>query len=327
MKIAIIGGGAVAEMFHIPASIELLGIENVYLIEKEESQRKKLISKFSLIHVFESYESNLNQVDIVIIATPPHTHLQIIADCISNNIPVLCEKPLVLKASECDEIIKLNTNNGLIALCHTYRFFPNRNEVKRLLKENFFGENIFVSIQEGDPTEWPVISGYTFRKELVPGGVLLDGGIHSLDFLLWCFGEVKSLSYEDDSLGGIESNAEIKLVFEENTKAIFRISRTCSLENKITISGDKNSVELDIFEMSNMKINGIETKIDSEKKYDWSTIASYQLQDFIDSVSSESTVKCSLEDGIKVINVIDSCYSIKKNKALLKEAPLPGLRF
>ena len=44
---------------------------------------------------------------------------------------------------------------------------------------------------------------------LVGKGVLFDTGVHLLDRTLWLFGDLNGIAYEDDSLGGFESNARL----------------------------------------------------------------------------------------------------------------------
>ena len=333
MKVLIIGGGAVSESFHIPAAIKLVGVENVYLAEPNQAQSEKLQLKFGLKNIVDDYFKVLKGIDGVVLATPPHLHAKILIDCIQANVPVLCEKPVTLTYQEALRVIDANASkNILIGMCHTYRLFPNRIHVWNQIKDGFFGGNIHIEIIEGAPADWPTVSGYCFRKELVPGGVLLDGGIHSLDFILWCLGEPTNIEYIDDSIGGLESNASMKLTFEGNKTATFRISRTCDLPNKIVVSGSKNTLEFDIFEMT--KISNPKNPKEiisipdvSNRKYDWSTIAEYQLQNFLNTIENKESLFCPLIDGIKTVELIEKCYQIKKLRPLPKKAPIPGVRF
>ena len=333
MNLLIIGGGAVSEKFHIPAAISLLSVDNVYLAEPNGNQATKLSNMFNLQHVVTDYKSVLRNVDAVVIATPPHIHAEIMISCIEAGVPVLCEKPVTLTHEEALVVSKANsTKNVLIGMCHTYRLFPGRIYAKQRIEEGFFGENLNIDIQEGAPADWPTVSGYCYRKDLVPGGVLFDAGIHSLDFILWCLGTPSKVEYLDDSIGGLESNASMKLTFDANKTATFRISRTCELSNKITISGSENSIELDIFEMDKLKNLNTPTEIqnvknDSGKAFDWTTIGQFQLQDFIDSVEGKKSLFCTFEDGVKAVELIENCYAQKKERPFPLKATIPGIRF
>lgn len=328
MKVLIIGGGAIAEMFHIPAAIKLLGIENVFIVESNQKQSAKLKLEFNLININESIELYIQSVDFCILATPPHTHLNLIKICLEHFKPVLCEKPIALNINECSEILQLQKKSKvLVALCHSYRFFPNRNYLRNLIQEGYFGENLCIKIEEGEPASWQSISGYNFRKELVPGGVLLDAGIHSLDFILWCIGKPVSIAYTDDSLGGLESNCDMFLEFENQSTAHFQLSRTNNLSNKIIVKGSLNQCEIPIFEMLTLIENEKEREIKSEKLVDWSTLAVLQLENFMFSIKNPKEIKCDLQSGIDVSELIEKCYLMKKSRALPIKAILPGELF
>jgi predicted dehydrogenase len=291
-----------------------------------------LKSKFDIKNIVEDYQTELKNVDAVIIATPPHLHALIIADCFNAGLPILCEKPITVTALEGYNILKLNTKKVIFSMCHTYRLYANRKYIKKLIKEGYFGLTPRIEIQEGSPFEWVTMSGYCFRKEMVSGGVLMDSGIHSLDFILMCLGNVKSIQYLDDSMGGIESNASMELEFENGSTAYFRISRTCDLSNKITISGNNRSITLDIFEMNSITEDGVcrglsKEEFGDEPELDWTTIVEYQTKSFIESIEKGKPVVCSLEEGIKVVETIENCYLIKSKKALPTKSDVPGLRY
>jgi predicted dehydrogenase len=332
MKLLIIGGGAVSEAFHIPAAIKLLGIENVFVAEPSTKQQEYLMSKFSLQNTFDDYKSTLSSVDAVILATPPHVHVQIMADCFKASKPILCEKPISLTSAEGYILLDLNTNNVLSGMCHTYRLFANRIFVRNLIQKGHFGDSPHIEINEGAPADWPTLSGYCFRKELASGGVLMDGGIHSLDYILWCLGTVKTFDYKDDAIGGLESNASMELVFENKATASFRISRTCELSNTIKISGNNNSIVLDIFDMNKIIENGVERELSIDERgnipqLDWTKIGEYQTKRFLDAIEHNTALFCSIEDGIRVVETIENCYKQKAERPLPTVAGIPGLRF
>ncbi len=318
MKLLIIGGGAVSEATHIPAAIKVVGSENVFIAEPNTNQSEKIAGKFGLLNYAPDYKQLLEKVDAVIIATPPHIHNAILADCIKANLPVLCEKPLSPDSKESKIVLADNKNGLLLGMCHTYRLFSNRLKVRELIKNGYLGNQVTIDIQEGFPSGWPTVSGYCFRKEMVPGGVLFDAGIHSLDFILWCLGEPTGIDYSDDEMGGLESNANIKLKFETG-EANFRISRTCELSNKISVSGNGKTIELDVYEMNNLLENGVETIANTNSLLDWTSIGVCQTQNFVNAIQKKEEISCSVEDGLRVVEVLEKCYSQKQAKKIVPQ--------
>ena len=319
MKLLIIGGGAIADSTHIPAAKKLLDLDNIVLAEPNAAQAEKLMKKYGLLHVVSDYHEALAEVDACVICTPPHVRNGILKDCVEANKHVFCEKPLSPSSAETKEILKTAPENLVIGMCHTYRLFPNRRKVQQLVRDGFFGAQVSLSIHEGMPSNWPTVSGYCFRKELVPGGALYDNGIHSLDFLLWCLGQPDQIQYEDDAMGGLESNLTINMRFGQAT-AFYKLSRTRKLSNTIVIEGNGHKAELEIFEKKAFVLDGkeimaAETALDVGKE---------QLSNFMMATQGKEVIMCPVSGGIDVIELLERCYAQKKPKSYEKH-PIGGL--
>ena len=317
-KILIIGGGAIADSTHIPAAKLVVGTDNIVLAELKTEQREKLAKKHGLTHTVSDFHDALPECDVCVICTPPHVRNSILKDCIVAGKHVLCEKPLSPSSSETKAILA-NAPEGLaIGMCHTYRFYPSRKEVRRLIQNGYFGNRPVVTINEGLPSNWPTVSGYCFKKELVPGGALYDNGIHSLDFLIWCFGEPNEIDYEDDAMGGLESNLTIKMEFD-GARTFFKLSRTRALSNTIVVEGNGHKAKLDIFDSEKLEIDNTE-KVCEEKV---ANLGVAQLSNFINAISNKEQLACPVSDGLSVIKTLELCYAQKKEHPIEKR-PIGG---
>ena len=318
MRLLIIGGGAIADSTHIPAAKKLLGVDYIVLAEPNAVQAEKLKEKHGLFKVVSDYHEALPDVDACIICTPPHVRNGILKDCIAAGKHVLCEKPLSPSSAETKEILKDASEDLVIGMCHTYRFFPNRKKVRQLIQEGFFGKQVSITINEGLPSNWPTVSGYCFRKELVPGGALYDNGIHTLDFLLWCLGEPNEVHYEDDAMGGLESNLVINMQFAAS-KAFFKLSRTRELSNTIVIEGNGHKVELNVFENNEYLLDG-KSLLAAEVA---PNVGEEQLSNFMAAIERKAEISCPVSGGVAVIELLEKCYAQKKVKAYEKH-PIGG---
>ena len=116
-------------------------------------------------------------------------HRALAEQAFAAGLHVLCEKPLANSSTDCKIILEAARQaKRVLAVAHTYRFMPNRIHAHSLLQEKFLGRLFAVDVEQGDPADWPTRTGYSVRHELIPGGVLLNEGIHSLDTLFWWFG-------------------------------------------------------------------------------------------------------------------------------------------
>ena len=311
LTILIIGGGAIADSTHIPAAKSLVGAENIILAELNPVQREKLAKKHGLTRIVSDYHDALPQCDACIICTPPHVRNAILKDCLSAGKHVLCEKPLSPSGSETRAILESAPNDLVTGMCHTYRFYPSRKEVRKLILEGFFGPAPVITINEGAPSDWPTVSGYCFKKELVPGGALYDNGIHSLDFLIWCFGTPDTVVYDDDAMGGLESNLTMDFRFGE-AKAFYKLSRTMELSNTIVIEGNGHKAELDIFGTKKYVLDG--KVINCEEQV--SDLGVAQLSNFLNAIDGKETLSCPVSEGLAVIETLERCYAQKKAHAI-----------
>lgn len=316
MKLLIIGGGAIADCNHIPAAKKLLGAENIVLAEPNEVQANKLKEKHGLSHVVSDYHTALGDVDACIICTPPHIHNAIIKDCIAANKHILCEKPLSPSSQETAEILKEASKSLVIGMCHSYRFFANRRDIHQKIQSGFFGDNVQITIHEGYPSGWPTISGYCFRKEMVPGGVLYDNGIHTMDFALWCLGTPTHVEYSDDQMGGLDSNAQMHLTFDKG-RADLCFSRTIELSNTIVIEGNGHKAILGVYESRKYILDGKEILCYSD--------GVTQLSNFLHAIEGKETIMCPVEEGLDVIKLLEQCYAMRLSKQVTPE-PIGDLK-
>ena len=307
MRLLIIGGGAIADSTHIPAAKAEVGAENVYLAELQTDQREKLAKKHGLLHTVSDYHDALSLCDACIICTPPHVRNAILKDCLAAGKHVLCEKPLSPSSLETRRILSEAPDGVIVGMCHTYRFYPSRKEVRELIQGGFFGKSPIVTINEGLPSNWPTVSGYCFKKELVPGGALYDNGIHSLDFLIWSLGRPDTIVYDDDALGGLESNLTITMEFGQ-AKAFYKLSRTRALSNTIVVEGNGHKAELDIFGTRKYVLDG-EEKICKESV---SSLGVAQLVNFLNAISGKDSLVCPVSEGLVVMETLENCYAQKK---------------
>ena len=79
-------------------------------------------------------------LDIVIVATPPSTHAELSCAALATGRHVLCEKPLLLTRSELVTLAVAREHNCLLGCCSVrFLHWPPAEEARRLLKERALG--------------------------------------------------------------------------------------------------------------------------------------------------------------------------------------------
>ncbi len=113
-QVGIIGTGRIAERF-IPEAKLVSGINSraVYNPHKESADR--FAQKWG-IDAYHELEEFYDAVDIIYIASPHETHYGYIKDALEHGKHVLCEKPMVLKTEQAEELFALAKEKELVLL-------------------------------------------------------------------------------------------------------------------------------------------------------------------------------------------------------------------
>ena len=329
VRIGIVGCGAIALDMHAPAAVATAGLQLTAAIDSDLALAHKLAAKFDIAEVGRSIRELGGVLNAVLIATPPHTHVALAAEAFEAGLHVLCEKPMANTAAECDEMIRMaGAARRILAVGHNFRFFPVRRQLPQLVQEHELGGIKSIVATEGKPYTWPTRTGYTVRRDLVPGGVVLNAGIHTLDSILWWLGDPQEVHYEDDAVGGLESNARVELRFQDGQSASFRQSRTCSLRYEIRVIAEHGEILLATNATREYTVKtaaGSTTYRAPSQGADETDYARAQLSDFVDSIRSSGQPLVPGSEGARVIRLIDQLYAIKRARPLPRRAPIPGL--
>ncbi len=132
------------------------------------------------------------EVDIVIVATYPSSHLDIVQDCVAHGKHVLCEKPIATNAAEgmafCD---LMESSPCKVQVAHVLRYNRTYQHVRKLLQGGAIGELKAVRmVQNHHALNWPRYKA--LLKDCIPA---VDCGVHYYDVMRWFTGnEVAEVS-------------------------------------------------------------------------------------------------------------------------------------
>lgn len=248
LAIAIIGCGAVAQQFYVPAlkEMERLNAGKVQtLFDTNDQSTSILKASFPdakrIQHFSQLQESGIH---LAIIASPPAMHCSQSVECLRAGISVLCEKPMSSTLHEAQVMtqeaqIASKTSGAILAVGHYRRFLPAAKLIREIIVGGTAGKLHQFEILEGGQFNWPVKSAALFKKDQTAGGVLIDAGIHVIDLVNWWLGPANSIAYEDDALGGIEANCHLRLEYDQGFAGDIKLSRDFAAENFYRLTFDK----------------------------------------------------------------------------------------
>lgn len=132
-------------------------------------------------------------VDIVIIATYPSSHLELTRSCLSAGKHVLCEKPMAGTLREAAEMVRLGSvSRSKLLIGHILRHNTTYQLVRRLIREGTIGSPIVMRMSQIKNPAATWNSHLALLHEVSP---IVDCGVHYVDIMRWFTGaEVLSVS-------------------------------------------------------------------------------------------------------------------------------------
>jgi glucose-fructose oxidoreductase len=182
IRYAVVGLGYIAQIAVLPAFAKATNSELVALVSDDEIKLKKLSKKYKvpLTYSYLDYDSCLasGEVDAVYIALPNSMHHDYAVRACRAGVHVLCEKPLAVTESDCQEMINIADEND-VKLMVAYRLHFEEANLKaiELAQSGKLGEiRAFNSVFTMQVKERDI----RLQKEL-GGGTLYDIGIYCIN--------------------------------------------------------------------------------------------------------------------------------------------------
>ncbi|MFW9979856.1 MAG: Gfo/Idh/MocA family protein [Candidatus Thorarchaeota archaeon] len=212
MRGAVIGGGTIAKLSHLPALASLKGVEIDYVVDTNLKRAKSIARKFKVKNAESDYKAILEKnLDFVCITTPPFYHKEIAVDFLKAGIPVLIEKPIATKESDAKEILTTAARKSVICgVVHNRRFYSTIQRAKKTIGDGRLGDIYhadFNSFVTGPSIGYPA-TDWHFNPEVSGGGVSMDQGIHTLDLIRWILGEITSIYSIDTTIFKSTNNTD-----------------------------------------------------------------------------------------------------------------------
>ncbi len=338
LRLAVIGCGAVARAYHLPAARQSELVDVVALVDRETDRARDLAAEFGVPTVLSDASELPDDIDAVINALPHNLHAPMSIEFLRRGISVLCEKPMALNVAEGEAMVAAAEEGGAtLAIALVRRFFDSGNLAKWIVGQGMLGPLVSAEFEEGGEYTWPVASGFFWDRARAGGGVLIDTGAHVLDQLIWWLGDPVDVSYEDDSLGGVEANCRLALALPQGDSTFpvtVTLSRTHALANRAYIVGTDASLVVDSADTVGVNLYRNPEGMDEGVHADWTcgveetispisseppVIQNYfdlQLDDFATALIDRREPRASGAEALRSVKLIDSCYAHRKDMVL-----------
>ena len=150
IQIGLIGCGGISQKAHLPALEILAPMGLVQISAIADPLEANLSAIGDRIHLsserrHRNYRDMLaaGGLDLVIVATPHHLHMEHTVEALSAQVVVISEKPMATSLEEADQILELTDRNQVLyTVVHNFLFSPSSQEAMRLLAKDL-GDRVF----------------------------------------------------------------------------------------------------------------------------------------------------------------------------------------
>jgi predicted dehydrogenase len=134
-----------------------------------------------------------DDIDAVVVSTPPNLHAEMCTDALAAGKHVLCEKPLARSPEECRTMVDAALRAGrFLATGFNYRFYPSIEKARALFDAGAIGTLDHVRSYTGYSAA-EHSQPWLHDAAVMGGGALSDNGIHLIDLTSYFLGDVQEV--------------------------------------------------------------------------------------------------------------------------------------
>lgn len=328
LKAVVIGAGRIGSL-HAKAYAENPLVQLEAIIDKDIEKAKEVADSFNCSY-FDSLEKGLESVDfeIVSIATPEQSHLQIGEMMVKEGKAVLMEKPVTPTMEEAKQLLEtVEKHNGFMSVNYILRKDPRVLMIKEKIESNVLGDLVsFFARRRGS-----YLGAQTYGKWT---DLLISTAIHDLDLMIFfnrtkpvrVYGEsvmkkckdigtedafAAIVKFEDGSIGSLDASWVLPSTMHEPLGARFSIIGT---KGGAEIEGSNHGLSLTTEEeyikpdLTHWPI--IDSRLAGDLKY--------SIDDFVQTVLNEQEPSMPLTEAMKSLELVFAIReSIRTNKPIV----------
>ncbi|MBX7173825.1 MAG: Gfo/Idh/MocA family oxidoreductase [Pyrinomonadaceae bacterium] len=313
----LIGAGDIARKRIAPALGELENCNLVSISRKNAETAESFAKEFGAEKWFADWRELIadEEIDAVYLATPVFLHKEQTIAAAEKGKHILCEKPMALNPTECEEMIAAcQANNVTLGIAYYRHFYPIIKRIKEIIAADEIGKPVLAQMNAFEffnPT--PENSRYwLLEKEKSGGGPMMDFGCHRLEVLNNLFGEVtqiKSLVTKTAFEREVEDTATALLQFEGGTCASVTVTHAANEpQDTLSIFGTKGSIHIPVLNKDEIRIRNEKGEI-IESHPTHPNVHLPLIEDFTNAVLENREPLVTGEIGKKIQVLEDKIYN------------------
>ncbi len=302
---------------------------NVAVVSDLDEKRARTLAEEVKSTYYLDYAALLarDDIDAVMIASPPFMHRQMVEAAAEAGKHILCEKPMAPTLGDCDAMIAAVTEAGVkFQIGHVCRYHGTHAKVQSLVAGGDYGEPTTMVV-------WRTGGGWgdnhpEWRYKLSEsGGTLMEVNAHEIDFMRFVCGDVAKVS----AVGG--SFVEKRLDYPDVTLVSLQFTSGAvgflQSGNASAIGGYGGRIDCSEGSVDFPRFWGGDATIDVKRfdgelekvsigDLDFETPVRAELRAFVDAVLNDTETPITTADGRAIVEVALAAYrSIEEGGAVI----------
>ncbi len=268
----------------------------------------------------------LEDIDIIVVCTPPQVHADISIAALKSGKHVLCEKPLTRTIQEAEDMVIAANESGKVLKCgFNHRHHPAIWKAKEIIDSGELGRPMLgrciygICGRPGYENEWRA------DPEQAAGGQYIEQGTHAIDLFRWFLGEITetvamtgTLFFDKQSL-------------DDNGMAMYKTESGAIASLHTSLTQWINQFQFEIYcEDGYVSVNGLGASYGTQKltvgKKDYTAPFAHETtefrggdkswkaewDEFLDAIEKNRTPIGNGEDGLACMKIAKMGYQSEK---------------
>jgi predicted dehydrogenase len=311
LRLGIVGFGRLARQYYVPALRTLPDVVLAAVADPLLGSRAAALAHVPRERVHEDHRVMLacDDLDGLLVASPPSTHLGVLDDAAASGRAVFVEKPLVLSEQLAD--LERRPPCARVMLDFNRRFWAPYRHIEALVRSGTLGRPIEADfLLHVDVLAWSTVT----RHRLAPdeGGVLHDLGSQGIDVAMGLVGaEPRTIDAETRSSRWPDDHVRLRLEFPDGSVVRCDLAYAGRTRERLAVRGPAGRVRLDD---PNLAVHADRESVLAARGRDLATLASRAvaparafgrasiraaLAHFVDALRGDAPFAPGIDDGIR----------------------------
>jgi len=326
IHVGLIGGGNISET-HARAAMSIPGVQVSAIYGSNFARVTRLCGECGAT-AYSNFDEFLSHkpMEFVAIGSPSGLHAEQGIAAARRGLHVVTEKPLEISIRKGQELIAAAKDAEVkLGVFFQDRFKPDILQLKEWIDAKILGTPILADarVKWFRPATYYSDSRWRGTLALDGGGALINQAIHTVDLLLWLFGDVTSVqAQKKTTLHRIEAEDTLVALLEFANGAMGVLQATTSAypgyPRRVELTGSEGTVILEHDRLIAADLRNPPSDIrslgdDKNASANSAAVSDARghravLEDFVDAIQSGREPRCSGTEGLRSVALVETIY-------------------